>query len=831
MILTEQVKEHIKKFKQLILGKNSEDNSRLLSEKFSSELSSIPELISYIDNKDVNEKKIILGELGTFLQVKEFNKGTILRKIYDSNYDFIMLLKGKIMEFEIKYITTYISFQDYILFITKLFLLNEKYLYWDCIEKNYEAFPFNTFKYFIENWKEGLKFYEDEKNECKNLIKGINVINICKEINMKNFDYMEELEKIKYNIKNSEWNNFILKNDGLTEEEYIKMINSFFNLYNFNFDIDVNEKSSIEELKYKVCLPYFYKKRILNPISFIGDLNRPSKMKNYSSFICLDNCFAIYINKLKIGPTRLLYKYIYNNKVNYIEENLFKKHHIFKNINEEYLRNFGKYMQIINLKKNEILFKQGEPHKGVYIILKGSLQLDSYQSYRDLIYVNFLLMHSLDYYPEYISSNRKNEIEIDYNNFKKNKSYFNNFYDYNTDLNILMKNPLFKEKSIIKENIIFCIYKKNEILGLGEIFNYKLNTKIFSAKSLNNNTEVIFIPKEIFQALLSIKSICNKCGNLTEEKADILNRCIEKHKKIFEKKIQMLVNPRKISLYNNRGKDLFKKIQNLANNINKNSYIFSSNNKILNNNKQNDENDKNNNSNQSKSIILDNNDTNKIDLNEANKADHNQEISIKNYIIRNKTQTILGNKKYILNENNEKILLNSQFPTISKQPIINKRNRILHSAVSSVGNNNINIKKRIEEFANLYSGKKIKRISGPIFLSYDSCFNSENQKNDLINLKYKSKRKEKKRILSAKRYDEQDVKKSILNYQNSVKEMNKYYNNIYQKGCKSNTRSYFPKSINLNKSSNNKDEKNLSFHKKKIIINKFSPTILFKKKN
>ena len=57
MILTEQVKEHIKKFKQLILGKNSEDNSRLLSEKFSSELSSIPELISYIDNKDVNEKK------------------------------------------------------------------------------------------------------------------------------------------------------------------------------------------------------------------------------------------------------------------------------------------------------------------------------------------------------------------------------------------------------------------------------------------------------------------------------------------------------------------------------------------------------------------------------------------------------------------------------------------------------------------------------------------------------------------------------------------------------------------------------------------------------
>ena len=27
-------------------------------------------------------------------------------------------------------------------------LLNEEYIYWDCHEKNREAFPFNTFKYF-----------------------------------------------------------------------------------------------------------------------------------------------------------------------------------------------------------------------------------------------------------------------------------------------------------------------------------------------------------------------------------------------------------------------------------------------------------------------------------------------------------------------------------------------------------------------------------------------------------------------------------------------------------------------------------------------------------
>ena len=64
-------------------------------------------------------------------------------------------------------------------------------------------------------------------------------------------------------------------------------------------------------------------------------------------------------------------------------------------------------MHIINLNKDEILFKQDEPHEGVYVILNGSLQLETYQSYKDLIYVNFLLMHSLDYCPDYISNTKK----------------------------------------------------------------------------------------------------------------------------------------------------------------------------------------------------------------------------------------------------------------------------------------------------------------------------------------------------------------------------------------------------------------------------------------
>ena len=835
------VNEHIKNLKQLILGKKNDDNSRLLSEKFSSELALIQDLLIYIDNKEPIEKKIILGELGTFTQIKEFNKGYFFRNILGVNNDFIMLLKGKIMEFGIKYIHTTMTFQEYILYLTKIYLLNEKYVYWDCLEKNNEAFPFKIFKYYIENWAAGLKMQEEEeeKNGDKSWLKNINVIEICKELNMKNFDFFEELKKIKNNIENSEWNNFDTKNYNLKENDYINMINSFFDLYNFKLDKNVKDKSSsMKEVKYKVCLPYFFKKRILNPISFVGDLNRPIQMKNYSGFITLSDCFVVYIDKSKLSPTRQLFKYIYKNKSKYIAENLFKEHFLFKNINVDYLNKFGKYMHIINLNKDEILFKQDEPHEGVYIILKGSLQLETYQSYKDLIYVNFLLMHSLDYCPDYISNTKKNEIEINLNKIRKNKSYLNGYYDYNSNLNILMKNPIFKEKSKIKENIIFCIYKKNDILGLGETVDYKIKTNIFTAKSLSNDTELIFIPREIFKALLSSELIYNKCGNITEEKTRVLGRCIDKYKNIFEKKIELLLNNKKIyqkiKIFNNSGQNfgsILNKIKSTGFNTKKSKLMTGTNYIILNKIKYNkskiDENNKNNISNIEKSNELEKNENN--DLNEEiNYKKNNEFLSpkkklLKNYLNQNDSsnkkqynKTLMAstnletNNKLLLNDFNAKIILNSQYPTI------NQRNN------------------KVEDGLYLNPDQKRKRGSSSLFISYDFNFNPENSK---VN-KQKNKRNNKKmniRSFSAQRLEEKDMKRTILDYQNSYKEMNKFYNNISEKN-----RNLIQKKINLSKSNFDFDAKtnfniqnsfkNMKMqNNKKIVINKFSSSSLFKK--
>ena len=53
---------------------------------------------------------------------------------------------------------------------------------------------------------------------------------------------------------------------------------------------------------------------------------------------------------------------------------------------------------------------------------------------------------------------------------------------------------------------------------------------------------MVFIQKEIFQALISNDDINKKCGILIEEKTRLLRECINKYKNFFENKINNLIN-------------------------------------------------------------------------------------------------------------------------------------------------------------------------------------------------------------------------------------------------------------------------------------------------
>ena len=536
--------------------------SHLLSEKIATELSLIPELMTFIGGENISEIKVILNEVSSLLQIKECIQGHFFQRILSDNFgnNFIMILKGSIMELGIKYVKKNITFREYILFLTKIYLLKEKYLYWDCIKKNNDSFPLKYFKNYIESFdtkNKNSENVEDEKNnfEINNIkdVEDIDIINIGKEINMKDFDFLEEMQRLKKEISNSNWKKYKRKYNIPSEINYDEVINSFFELYNYKENninnINDTKSSSLKDAKYSIYLPYFFNKRILKPVSFIGDLNSPFQMKNYTTFITLDNCFITYIDKYRLDPASFLFKFSHKQRLNYIHEKIFSKHYIFKHINMDYLNNYGKYFQILYLNKNDVIFIQGEVNKGVFIITNGSIQLMTNQSYINLINLNYSLLHSLDYCKQYISDIKKKEIYT-------HRNQLNGYYDYNTKLNILMNNPTFAKNSKIYENINFGTYEIRDVLGLGEMFNYKNNINLFTAKAACDNTEVVFIPREIFQALLSNDIINQKCGSITEEKTRALRDCISRYKNFFENKISRLVNKKN----NNGNNNLYKNI-------------------------------------------------------------------------------------------------------------------------------------------------------------------------------------------------------------------------------------------------------------------------------
>ena len=171
------------KFQDLLKGTNGK--TKLLADQFCAVLEEIPELISFINEKNKNISKIILEDLSQGMEIKEYNSGNFIKKVFGKIDDFYMILSGKILEFEIKYIRTNMTFKEYILFLTRIYLLKEEHLYKDCIEKNKENFPVATFY----NYKKNNCKIENEKNNLEsNKDNEINIISLCNDINTINFN-------------------------------------------------------------------------------------------------------------------------------------------------------------------------------------------------------------------------------------------------------------------------------------------------------------------------------------------------------------------------------------------------------------------------------------------------------------------------------------------------------------------------------------------------------------------------------------------------------------------------------------------------------------------
>ena len=869
----------IAKIKDILKG--SIWRSKLLSDKLCSILEEIPELISFINEDNYHNTKLILEELSQNMEIKEYKSGNYIRKVLGSGDDFYMILSGTISELEIKYINTTMTFKEFVLFLTKLYLLNENFLYNDCLKKNNDMFPFYTFKNYVNFLKKN-NGIENEKNSFEENNSGnnnifsrekIDIISICKEINIKEFNFKEELRILKNKIQNSAW--FRRKNYLQVEENIDSniMINKFLDLYNYNIGENSNNNFSVNETKYKVCIPYFMNKKILEPISFIGNLDKPQNMKSYIGYICLTDCFIIYLDKNLLKPNQPIYRFSKKKENNSMVDKLFSNHFLFKNIDKDYLnKNFGKYFKMRYLKKNDFLFKQNEPHKGIYIILKGVFQLKANKSYNELNDLNFTLLHSLDNYPQYITTIKSEQINPNVN-FNNKKNYLKGYYEYNSNENQIMKNPIFAEKAKEKSEIFFCLYGENDILGLGEVFNSKVKINTFTAKCISDEAELFFLPNEVFNGLISNDNIYNKCALIIEEKVNMLTRCISKYRHIFEKKIEYMVNneneidiisTKKLARNDLSGKKLpIKGFNAIINKININKLYKSSSSdfytingkdltlKILK-----DENENNKEENKDKSStntkqnyynVYENLNKDENYISRINTLLSKNEEEKKNYFDinpNNENIKILSRKKLLVVPNIEKKInynslavatpktdkregLNDK-KTSKNSPLFtgNKRSKnTLIKSSSSVLNDDAGIKKRMEEISRFYSGN-IKRKSGPVIISFLTS-SDEKKKKLRSKIKKEQNSKMKGRCLSAYIYDEnnfQNIFNKNNNNINSYKKTSNNKNNEAFNKLYNNMKLLSSKKRNILSGKNNI---NILNKQRKITINKFGPTTLF----
>jgi len=490
----------ISTLQQLLKSKDiNQDNNRtrVFSEKIAQYLEIMPEFVEYLNEDNTNLKHKFFVEIGRYIKYQKYQKGSIIQHACEGDKIFYMVFTGKILKLNIKYKNVYMSLKEYILFLTKLYVLNENFLYNDCIKKNQTVFPI---KENIDIIKFGTK--------------------------IKLFDFKEELKSIIKKKEEILMNNHYDSN--FTKKNKIN-VNDVLLLYNPNAQ---NEKNYFlnDEMKFLVNLPFFYIDKIIEPISFLGNLNKNRGIKIFSSFICLNPCDIFYIDKSNIKPGEdELYNLINRKKSEKITNMLFKNHFLFKDTELTFLsKNYSKYFEIMNISKGSNIIHQGNAYDGVFFVIKGTLELKSLRSYNELTDLNYCILNN-------INLKKINQEKEDKFNDKRKANIINK----------LIHNPLFIKKSNQKQEIIFGTFSENEIIGLSDLYDKKNGIYNFSVQCLSKEAELFFVPKEIFSSLMTNQDISDKIISLIDEKNKILILKIKKFKDLFELEFDKFLSPDK----------------------------------------------------------------------------------------------------------------------------------------------------------------------------------------------------------------------------------------------------------------------------------------------
>ena len=696
----------------------SSDKSTALSQTIASNLEILPELKHYInENNKENESKIFY-EIGKYLKYSKYKKGKFIRHSYDSDNFFYMLFSGNIAKIDIKYTRTYISFKEYLSYLIKLKLLGENYIYKKCLKRNKKIFPFEE---------------------------SIDILS-SKVINIENYDDL--IQKIKEEIKNSLW---------CQDDNDSKDINNFIELYNPK--ISSNKFSYIgKESRYPVFLPVFIFDKILEPISFIGQLSQPKGIKFLSAYICLTSCSVFYINKSEINQHNNLYKLFQRRVSEDVIKRLFEGHFLFQDTDKNFLiKNYSKYFYVQSFIKGQKIIQQNRPYEGIFFINKGIFQLKTRRTFHELDELKFTIIRNLGNFSKNFSD-YKNKIEDI--GTKSSKKYENIFEGLN---------PFQIENFSKERDIFFITYKSPDVVGLNDIIDEKTGLNNFSVECISDEGEAYFLPIEIYTSMSADETIKDNISELVEKQCLLLLREINKNKKLIVEGIKSLssTSSRKNNVLYLR-KNLIDKFQNINPISQRNHSLDYS----------------------SISIIKNNNS--------------------KNYF----STTFIGNKNI-----KQRILMNQI--NKNKTPRLNASHRLLTNILSKSKDNNSNLNIITKGIKNSTLYDKINIKSNQVEIERNSMIPNKKSINPFLTYreKFKIKEENKNEISNNEKFQTIRTNKNYINLYNKSKISNLFKQKIDSKKLIKNikiTDKKIKSSIKILKSSALNDKVNKSSEKKVI---------------
>ena len=412
-------------------------------------LENFNDFIHFRENEESSFNLMVQFARITFYQY--YRKNTILIKPGSFNDKFYILLNGCIDKFSLIFEKITLTIEQYLLYLLKMEIINEDEIIKKCHLLNKSIINIGNDELSI------LDFFQNNKK-----------------LNYKDMKSKAEKDLRDLNFNSSLFHGGILKRVP-SVENYLKIFESISPKISDN---DGKPRFNMWIGKYKL-------NSILINGQFFNNISDES-IKEYNLYICKTNCDIGQITRQEFceHQLNLPIKLKMKNTLKEIKNDFY----FLKGINDEkFIQDYSHLLLYKKYKKGDKIFLQGGLYEGVYLVYDGEISLSSKTNIDKLSHLVINIVYSIKKFTEHIPAFDSKLLIEEFNNihqllYKKGDVPFIEFLKL--------------------RNIAISKVKKNDILGLNELYDYKTELFNFTAECISDEATLFFITKNDFSLML-----------------------------------------------------------------------------------------------------------------------------------------------------------------------------------------------------------------------------------------------------------------------------------------------------------------------------------------